>query len=104
MQANKKKNNFLFYIFQFIFLFIVLIFCVVGTNNLLSDAKQEGTENTKQAIEHAAVMCYAIEGFYPPGLTYIEENYGVQIDKTQYTIRYDIFASNVMPQVIVSVK
>ena len=73
----------------------------IGASNVGSKAEDEGLASTKRAIERAAVLCYATEGFYPPGLTYIEENYGVHIDEEHYVVQYDIFARNVMPAVTV---
>ena len=70
---------------------------LIGTRNLSGSTGSEGQKALTQAIERAAVLCYATEGFYPPSLSYIEENYGVQIDESRYTIRYEVFASNVMP-------
>jgi len=52
-------------------------------------------------ILHSAVACYAAEGIYPPTLEYLEEHYGIQVDREQYTVMYEIFASNLMPDVTV---
>ena len=85
----------------------VLLFAVafaifsIGTSNIGSSAKDEGLASTKRAIERAAVLCYATEGFYPPGLSYIEEHYGVHIDEDHYVVQYDVFAKNVMPAITV---
>lgn len=55
----------------------------------------------KQTIEKAALTCYAIEGFYPPTLDYIRDHYAVFIDEDRYMVVYDIFASNIRPEVTV---
>ena len=73
----------------------------IGTSNIGSRAEDEGLASTKRAIERAAILCYATEGFYPPGLSYIEENYGVRIDDEHYVVQYDIFAMNIMPAITV---
>ena len=52
-------------------------------------------------MRRAAVACYAAEGIYPPTLEYLEEHYGVQVDRERYTVVYDVFASNLMPDVTV---
>ena len=86
-------------------LFIVMLgILLVGTVRLASSASEEGARTTQDAIERATVLCYATEGYYPPGLEYIEKNYGVQIDYTRYVIRYEIFASNIMPNIRVVLK
>jgi hypothetical protein len=80
---------------------VVLGAAVYGIGQVSSSSRVEGVHATRQAIERAAVMCYASEGFYPPNLAYIEDNYGLQIDYTRYVVRYEIFASNVMPNITV---
>ena len=47
------------------------------------------------------LACYAAEGIYPPDLAYLEEHYGIQIDESRYTVYYDIFGSNLMPDITV---
>lgn len=58
-------------------------------------------ETLKKAIARASVQCYAIEGRYPPSIEYLEENYGVMINRKKYNVFYDGFASNVMPDITV---
>lgn len=82
----------------------VLLLVVFGTGQLSVTATEEGVAATRQAIERAAILCYASEGFYPPSLSYIEENYGVQIDRENYVVYYEVFASNIMPIIKVSAR
>lgn len=58
-------------------------------------------EALRKAVARAAVQCYAIEGRYPPSVDYLEENYGIQIDRKKYNVFYDGFASNVMPEITI---
>ena len=58
-------------------------------------------ETLRKAITRACIQCYAIEGRYPPGVEYLEENYGIQIDHDKYNVFYDGFASNIMPEITV---
>jgi hypothetical protein len=81
--------------------FAMLIVLVFGTINISASANQEGADATIKAIQKAAVLCYATEGYYPPSLEYIEERYGVLVDYNRYVVRYDIFATNVTPSIIV---
>lgn len=75
----------------------VLVILIVSTGQLTSSTDDEGLRATQEAIERAAVLCYATEGFYPPGLAYIEDEYGVQVDHNRYSVQYSVFASNVRP-------
>lgn len=83
---------------------LMLVVLGVGTLRLAGKTSDEGVRTTRDAIERATVLCYATEGYYPPGLSYIEENYGIQIDYSRYVVRYEIFASNIMPTIRVMLK
>ena len=99
-KAKKKTlRNWMGTIVTSLLFVLVLVVLVIGTLQLSGSASEEGVTATREAIERAAVLCYASEGFYPPGLNYIVENYGVQIDRTRYSVRYEVFASNIMPTV-----
>lgn len=63
------------------------------------DMKEESAKAMKEAVERCAVQCYVVEGAYPPSLSYLEENYGLQINRAEFYVSYDIFASNVPPAV-----
>ena len=102
MHKTKQKSGWFGMITTWVIFLIVLVVLLIGTANLSGGADQEGQAATQQAIERAAVLCYATEGYYPPTLSYIEENYGVQIDHAHYAVRYEVFASNVMPVVRVA--
>ena len=55
----------------------------------------------EDTLRRAAVACYAAEGIYPPDISYLEEHYGIQIDKDRFAVYYDVFASNLMPDITV---
>lgn len=62
---------------------------------------REGEETLRNAIARACVQCYAIEGRYPPSVQYLEENYGIRIDRERFYVFYEGFASNIMPDITV---
>lgn len=66
--------------------------------------QDEQLEGIYERVRRAAVSCYAIEGRYPQQLSYLEDNYGLTFDKTRYHVRYDAFASNIMPDIDVSIR
>ena len=69
--------------------------------NLQEGQQSEGKQQLEDAVRRGAVACYAAEGIYPPNLEYLEEHYGIQVDRDRYTVAYDVFASNMMPDVTV---
>lgn len=67
-------------------------------------AKLTGTQSStiSAMIDRTIVTCYAVEGRYPPSLEYLEENYGLTLDKKTYDYEYSIIAHNIRPTVEVT--
>ena len=80
---------------------LVLMMFMTALSNLESGRQSEGKQQLEDAVRRAAVACYAAEGIYPPDLEYLEEHYGIQVDRDRYTVMYDVFASNLMPDITV---
>ncbi len=86
-------------------LFAVAVFALLAVfflSALVSSAQRNDareTELVRAAIQRAIVTCYAVEGKYPPSLSYLYDNYGISVDESRYVVYYDVFASNVMPSV-----
>ena len=79
----------------------VLLMFTTALSNLQKGQQSEGRQQLEDAVRRSAVACYAAEGIYPPNLEYLEEHYGIQVDRDRYTVMYEIFASNMMPDVTV---
>lgn len=79
----------------------VLAFVHIGLRDARDAADAEGLRIAAQSIRRAAVSCYAAEGQYPPSYAYIREHYGVQVDENRYAVHYEVFASNLMPDITV---
>ena len=77
---------------------VLWFFTAMG--NLTRDSGDEGRQQLEAALRRSAVACYAAEGVYPPTLDYLTEHYGVQI-ADKYIVFYEIFASNLMPDITV---
>jgi len=74
---------------------------VYGLRQAEESSKAEGLRILDESIHRAVMINYAVEGRYPESVTYIEENYGINIDRTKYIVHYSIFASNIMPDITV---
>lgn len=61
---------------------------------------EEGRLRLEESIRRAAVTCYATEGVYPPTLEELTTRCGIRIDR-RYTVYYDVFAENLMPEITV---
>lgn len=75
----------------------ILIYTLSGTR---AGADERSMQSLEDAVRRAAVSCYAAEGSYPDRLDYLVERYGLQLDP-RYAVHYDIFASNLAPDVTV---
>ena len=80
---------------------VMLLVFLSALNNLSDGQRSEGRQQLEDAVRRGAVACYAAEGIYPPNLEYLEEHYGIQVDRERYTVVYEVFASNLMPDVTV---
>ena len=81
----------------------VLVFFSTALNSLNSGPEEEDQHQLEEALRRGCVACYASEGVYPPNLDYLKERYGVQVDEKRYTVMYDVFADNLMPDITVLV-
>jgi len=55
----------------------------------------------EQAVRHAAVQCYALEGSYPPDVAYLKEHYGIRYDERRFFVHYRPNGSNLAPDIAV---
>ncbi len=66
----------------------------------VTDEEIADRENAiKETVQERALQCYVIENAYPESLAYLEENYGLTVNKEDYLIVYDLFAENQPPQI-----
>ena len=77
------------------------LFFLLAVSRLEDGRRTAGKEQLEAAVRKTAVSCYASEGFYPPDIAYMQENYGLQFDEETYVIHYVWTASNWMPDITV---
>ena len=75
----------------------VLLCFFTGISNLRGGSDDQGKRQLEESLRRCAAACYAAEGIYPPTVEYMEENYGLQVDRSRYYIDYIVFAENLMP-------
>lgn len=80
---------------------IALTVTVSVLRSVKSDSSAEALGRVENAVRRLSVSCYASEGFYPPDIGYLKDHYGLQTDETKYTVIYEIFSENVMPEISV---
>lgn len=77
------------------------VFIITGVQQAARQERQEEKRLAEESIRRGVITCYALEGVYPPCYEYLKENYGIQIDEEKFTVFYEIFASNIMPDITV---
>ena len=100
MQNRTKHSSFLALLLPVAVLAILLCFSS-GLSNLSQGKQEEERLQLEAAVRKAVVSCYAAEGFYPPDLEYLQEQYGTQISNHRYTVVYNAFGANLMPDITV---
>lgn len=90
------KRAFVFPVSIFV---LTLVLAGMATSYFQRASNLQSVDLLRQSARRAVVQCYAIEGSYPADVTYLEENYGLHYNHEKYFIDYQIFASNVMPDV-----
>ena len=70
--------------------------CAVRTGR--QDMERQ-TESIADSIRERALQCYVIENAYPESLSYLEDYYGLTVNKKDYQIIYTPFAENLPPDI-----
>ncbi len=89
-----------------IYLILILILIIfltqsgTGINGFSKTAEFERVKTVEEAIQKAAVQCYALEGSYPT-FSYLVTHYGLVINEAAYYYHYELIASNIMPVIAV---
>ena len=87
--------------FSVFFFLIVIIVFLFGISFISSTSSRDQKDVLTDAVSKDIIHCYAVEGYYPPSLSYIEEHYGLTYDKSRYLIDYVPIGDNIMPSVTI---
>ena len=74
----------------------------LGISRLETGHHQQDKALLEEVLRRTAVACFASEGFYPPDVAYMQQHYGLRYDENRFTVHYDRFASNLMPDITVT--
>ena len=101
MRLFTKKKLISGTVFSILLFAGILMFFVCSISNASNEIDENEVKTLRTSIDKAIVNCYAIEGAYPESIEYIEEKYGVVIDRDKFIVIYEILGPNVLPNVIV---
>lgn len=79
----------------------VIVFFFTAVSNFDEGRGAEGRDQLETSIRRACAACYATEGIYPPTLDYLVDHYGILIDENTYSVFYEVFSENLMPDITV---
>ena len=93
---SKKINIRSIYVGIVLFILFIAIF-LIGVRFMNNGNDDRQLQALTSAIERDVMHCYALEGFYPPSLDYIESHYGLTYDKDAYIVDYQPIGNNIYP-------
>jgi hypothetical protein len=85
-------------IIAFLVLFILFL---RGVNTVSDTTMSKQQESLETALDRSIAQCYAVEGKYPPSVSYLVEHYGLTYDADTFLVDYDSYGDNLFPDVTV---
>jgi len=84
-------------------IFVLALAVVIASALVIAQAsaREQAAASVRESVLNAAKQCCAVEGSYPSTLQYLEDNYGLTINHSDYVVSYEWFADNVLPAVVV---
>ena len=98
---SKTKETLRECLLPMLVLLAVSVIIIAGLKQTEASSRAEGRRLLEEGIKNAVVRHYAIEGYYPPGISYVEERYGIYIDRERYAVFYITHGSNMIPKITV---
>ena len=105
---NKNDRSPLYFLsrirISYLLLPLLVIFFLYGISSISGSTISRQQESLETALNRDIIHCYAVEGFYPPSLSYIEEHYGLIYDKDLFFVDYQPVGSNLHPNITILLK
>lgn len=79
----------------------ILVIVYLAISNVGDATYEKQQESLESALSRSITQCYAVEGFYPPDIAYLEEHYGLTYDKDAFLVDYEYWGGNLLPEVTV---
>ena len=100
--ANRfeKKKLHIGHMLRKIYILAAIVIIIIFLNFLSSfqkDTLVRQLTSLENALQRDIVQCYAVEGMYPPSLSYLKEHYGLSYDENTFFVDYQPIGSNIYP-------
>ena len=89
------------YLISIVVFGIVLFLFFDGLSSITRTTSGQELESLERAVRRSTVQCYALEGFYPESLSYLEEHYGLTYDEDLFFVDYQTVGANIYPDVTI---
>jgi hypothetical protein len=83
------------------FTLVIIVMIAIGLRQTEEANRAEGVRLLEEGILRAVVHSYAVKGHYPESIDYIVDKYKINIDKSKYVVHYEVFATNILPDIMV---
>lgn len=82
----------------------IVVISILSVAGIRKNTSENGTGRLEQSVRRAVMACYATEGKFPDSIQHLREKYGLQVDDDRFSVRYSVFAENLMPDITVTEK
>lgn len=100
-KKQRKKSAALKWLLMPVAAVLVLVIFAGALDSMSTGRQEENKRQLEEALRRGCAACYAVEGRYPPSVEYLKDHYGIQVDEKHYSVAYDVFAANLMPDITV---
>lgn len=101
MKRAKRWSGVLSAVLGIVLFVGVAVWMLSGVRAASEASEEEGLRQAELSVRQAAVSIYALEGAYPESYEALKLSSGIAIDEEKYAVMYEIFASNIMPEITV---
>ncbi len=84
---------------SFVIAAAALIVAQVSLGRISLKASEQSLAEARNNVSRSVVLCYASEGVYPETIDYLEENYGLVLDRELYIYHYRALGGNLFPEI-----
>lgn len=101
LSKQEKKTRRKRRLFALLLALLLVVVCWYTYDIVTDNLRAQGELSMRNSVLNSAKQCFAIEGAYPSSVYYLEQNYGLVINHSNYLVTYEVFAENVLPSVVV---
>lgn len=83
-----------------VFLAVIIAFLAM-LESVSGSTDRRQRESLERALNRCVTYCYAVEGEYPPSLSYIRQNYGLYYDESRFFVDYRYLGGNMLPDITI---